>query len=297
MIQHTDTTSQLHRSGRLQELSRIAKDVGAEKVATDAQSLATRVAEGLFYVVCIGQFKRGKSTLLNALVGAPILPTGVVPVTAVVTVLRYGERLDARLRLATGESRECDPHSIASYVSEDENPGNRKSVSAVEVFVPSGLLETGMCLVDTPGIGSVFAANTATTRAFVPHIDASLVVLGADPPISGEELTLIEEVARQTSEFIFVLSKADRLSDADREQATRFAERVLSDRLDVPLGFLYQISATERLDGSGPSRDWNSLVSRLETLAHESGADLICGAEERGVAFLIERLLGELQEQ
>jgi len=50
------------------------------------------------------------------------------------------------------------------------------------------------CLVDTPGIGSVFAGNTATTRSFVPHIDAALVVLGADPPLSGDELALVDEL-------------------------------------------------------------------------------------------------------
>jgi hypothetical protein len=74
--------------------------------------------------------------------------------------------------------------SISDYVSEEHNPENSRGVAAVEVFVPAALLACGMCLVDTPAIGSVFAGNTAVTRAFVPHIDAALIVIGADPPIS-----------------------------------------------------------------------------------------------------------------
>jgi ABC-type uncharacterized transport system ATPase component len=70
---------------KLRELGRLAAELGAESAAEEAAALAERIAEGRFHVACVGQFKRGKSTLLNALVGAPILPSGVVPVTAVVT--------------------------------------------------------------------------------------------------------------------------------------------------------------------------------------------------------------------
>ena len=65
----------------------LAQELGAEPVAEEARELATRVSEGRFYVACIGQFKRGKSTLLNALVGHEVVPTGFVPVTAVPTVI------------------------------------------------------------------------------------------------------------------------------------------------------------------------------------------------------------------
>src|SRR5207244_12572453 len=75
---------------------------------------------------------------------------------------------------------------VPLYVTEEHNHENVKGVAVVEVFLPAPLLARGLCLVDTPGIGSTFAANSEVTRAFVPHIDAALVVLGADPPISGD---------------------------------------------------------------------------------------------------------------
>jgi hypothetical protein len=184
----------------------------------------------------VGQFKRGKSTLLNALVGDTVLPTGVPPVTSVVTIIRYGAERSARVRVAGRGWQAIPPESLSSYVSEAQNPQNRERIEAAEVFLPAPLLAGGMCLVDTPGIGSVFAAGTEATRAFLPHIDAALVVLGADPPISGEELTLVAEIAARVGTLIFVLGKADRLSEEDRREAIAYTERVLETRLGRLIG-------------------------------------------------------------
>jgi len=177
-------------TGPLEDLERAATLAGASAIAREAKALAERVRDGLFYVACIGQFKRGKSTLLNALLGEEVVPVGVVPVTAVVTVVRYGERRRARVRLADETQLEISLAELPEYVTEEKNHENAKGVTAVEVFVPSRLLMGGMCFVDTPGIGSVFSGNTEATKAFVPHIDAALVVLGADPPISADELAI-----------------------------------------------------------------------------------------------------------
>src|ERR1035441_3484824 len=87
----TETPGSLDGFSRLLQLSRLAQELGAESVAEEASELAARVSEGRFYVACIGQFKRGKSTLLNALVGHAVVPTGFVPVTAVPTVIRFGD--------------------------------------------------------------------------------------------------------------------------------------------------------------------------------------------------------------
>lgn len=154
-----------------------------------------------------------------------------------------------------------------------------------------------MCLVDTPGVGSVSAANTAATRAFVPHIDAALVVLGADPPISGEELALVQEVARQVAHLVLVLNKADNHADADLQAVARFTGRVLEEKLSRPVGPILRISATDRIAGSGPPRDWDALVAVLASLARDSGADLVRAAEGWGAAALGECLLRELGEQ
>ncbi|HTO87046.1 MAG TPA: dynamin family protein [Thermoanaerobaculia bacterium] len=275
-------------------LSLLASRAGALTVATEASLLAARVEAGLFYVACVGQFKRGKSTLLNALVGETVLPAGVVPVTSVVTVLRYGAERIARVRFESGHWRAIAVGSLPLYVSESENPENRKGVLAAEVLLPHPLLASGLCLVDTPGLGSVFEANTAATRSFIPHIDAALVVLGADPPISGEELALVADVSKTVQRFLFVLNKADRLSESERREARRFAEQQIERRLGRPTGPIFEVSATEVLTDGKPARDFRTLVEALGTLATEAGSDLVRQAQQRGIERLTARVIQSL---
>ncbi len=248
-------------------------------------------------MACVGQCKRGKSTLLNALIGGPILPSGVVPVTAVPTILRFGERLGARVRLSSGEWADIAIAAIEDYVSEVRNPENGKGVAGLEVFVPSPLLAEGMCFVDTPGIGSVFAGNTAATHAFLPHIDAAIVVIGADPPIAGDELALVESVAKEIPDILFVLNKADRVTKPDRDEAVSFAAQVLENRLQRPVRPIFEISALEQLDNGGSPRDWPLLVNALQQLAQRSSRQLVRDAEDRSVRRLSGQLLIVVKEE
>lgn len=281
----------------LLRLAALAAELGAEEVAESARTVAERVAEGRFFVACVGQFKRGKSTLISALVGDAVLPTGIVPVTAVPTVLRYGHTRRARVRFQGGAWSEIAPEELGQFVAEEHNPENAKNVAGVEVFLPSPLLASGMCLVDTPGLGSVFGGNTAATQAFVPHIDAALVVVGADPPIAGEELALVEAVGRQVQDLLVVLNKADRVTERERAEAREFTRQILEKRLGRPLGTIYETSAIERLEGRGPLRDWEQLVSALETLVAESGGALIQSAGQRGLRRVSQQVLAVLAEE
>jgi len=266
----------------LGQLAKVSEELGEGAIVADVRQLLARINEGRFFVACVGQFKRGKSTLLGALVGEPILPMGVVPVTAVPTVLRYGNQRTARVLI--GEMwRTIPPDDLPQYVSEEWNPENSKQVSGVEVFLPSPLLASGMCLVDTPGIGSVFAGNTETTKDFIPQVDAAILVVGADPPISGEELALIEAVAANVDDILIVLNKVDRVSTDERQQASAFATKVLEARLKRPITQVYEVSALNRLNNSANADDWNNLIEDLSQLASKSGQAMTRSAAERGI--------------
>ena len=280
----------------LPRLARIAEHLGESSVASDVRQLQSRISEGRFFVACIGQFKRGKSTLLDALVGELILPTGVVPVTTVPTVVRYGEHRTARVLI--GENwRTIPTEELAQYVAEELNPENEKRVEGVEVFLPIPSLASGMCLVDTPGIGSVFAGNTDTTKDFIPQVDAAILVIGADPPISGDELALIEAVSANVDEIFIVLNKIDRVSPAERDEASAFATRILASRLKRPVGRIYEISALNQLNQSPEQDDWESLVGDLEKLAANSGQEMARSAADRGLRRFATSLSRSVEER
>lgn len=266
----------------MRRLAELAADFGAEQIASAARLTADRVSAGLFYVACVGQFKRGKSTLLNALMGDAVLPTGVLPVTTAPTIIRYGDTFSGHVRL-DADWIDIPLSALPDYVSEEKNPQNLKRVTRVEIFAPNALLKAGMCLVDTPGLGSVFEGNTATTHAFVPHIDGAIVVIGADPPLSGEELHLVQIVDQQVDNLLFVLNKADRVSEAERSAAATFAKNVLERHLKREIETIFVVSALDVLERRGPGRDWSLLVRALEDLVNHSGRALVRAAAERGI--------------
>jgi len=283
-------------SQALCRLAEIAETLGEGSTSGDVRQLVARINEGRFFVACVGQFKRGKSTLLDAFVGEPILPTGVVPVTTVPTVLRYGTQRTARV-LIDSKWQTIRPEELPHYVSEELNPENKKCVEGVEAFLPSPLLASGMCLVDTPGIGSVFAGNTETTNDFIPQIDAAILVVGADPPISGEELALIEAVAANVDQILIVLNKIDRVSSTEREQASAFATKVLEARLKKPVERIYEVSALSKLNNSAHADDWHALIEDLRRLASKSGQAMTRSAAERGMRCFSASLRRSLEER
>jgi hypothetical protein len=284
-------------ASRLLQFAAVAEILGAEEAVQQARTLARRIAEGRFYVACIGQFKRGKSTLINALLGESILPVGFTPVTTVPTIIRFGERRWAQVQIKGASWQEIKLSDLGLYVTEECNPENVKTVQGVEVFVPNSLLAGGMCLVDTPGLGSVFTGNTAATQAFIPHIDAALVVIGADPPLGGQELALVETVAQNVSNLMFVLSKADRSTELERAAAVEFTERVIEKHLHRRAGPIYEVSAKEQIEGRGPHRDWEKLKSALDLFVRESRGAIILSAYDRGMRRLREQLLAIVTEE
>jgi ribosome biogenesis GTPase A len=275
----------------LDRIRDVAARRGHEATVREAQELVRRVDEGKFFLAVVGQFKRGKSSLVNALLGAPLLPTGVLPVTAVVTVVEYDRQPSVVIEKQDGTEEVVPLAAIGTFIAEEGNPSNRRGVAAAIVRHPSALLRGGVCLVDTPGIGSVFELNTEATHAFVPKVDAALVVLGADPPISADELALVHRIAAEVPDLIFVLNKADLVAEADRRTVADFCARVVAERLDRPAPEILFVSAVSGEAGPAIAE----LYRNIEGLAERSGPRLVRSAVERGSRRLARELIETLQ--
>ncbi|HUJ59935.1 MAG TPA: dynamin family protein [Kofleriaceae bacterium] len=244
----------------------------------------------------LGQFKRGKSTMINALAGASLLPVGVAPVTSVVTIVRQGSPPATRVRSRDGDWQPIDVDQVSQYVSETGNPGNQRGIAAVEIEATSPLLERGLCLVDTPGLGSVNAANTQETRDFLPHVDAAMLVVGADPPITGEEARLLAGLGASVRDLFVVIAKADRMTAEDLDEARAFTTKVLAATLPGRAVPVFTISAQEVLASDLPTRDWTKLQTALSELALGAGATLVQTARRREIAALATSLRRHLDE-
>ncbi|MDD3673870.1 MAG: dynamin family protein, partial [Synergistaceae bacterium] len=143
--------------------------------------LADQLDKDRLNLAVLGQFKRGKSTLVNALLKARFLPTAVLPLTAVPTEIFYGIGRSVRISFTDNSSQKQIFNDDASmslylndYVTEEENPCNIKNVKKVEIEYPSDFLSKGIVLIDTPGTGSTYKHNTDTTMEFIDQCDAAL---------------------------------------------------------------------------------------------------------------------------
>ncbi len=197
--------------------------------------LQDRFTSGRFHLAVLGQFKRGKSTLLNALLGEELLPSGVAPVTAIPAMISAGPGHHVSVRFASGQSEESSPETaeeacaiLRRFISEAENPGNRRGVSVVEATSPSPLLAHGVVLIDTPGIGSTFRHNSLVTFNFLPECDAALFIVSADPPITEAEVGFLSEVLKRVKRIFFVMNKADYLSPRELDEAVEFLKKALA---------------------------------------------------------------------
>jgi GTP-binding protein EngB required for normal cell division len=182
-------------------------------------------------VAVLGQFKAGKSSFINSLIGQDVLPVGAIPVTTAITRLQYGPTERAVVRYFDGSARETPFSDIADFTSEAKNPGNEKNVDVVDIELPSLENFAGLRLVDTPGLGSVFKYHKSTAENWLPEVGAAVLAVSADRPLSEHDLALIHELTGHTPNIILLLTKADLLSAGQQQEVIAFFRETLQREL------------------------------------------------------------------
>jgi len=213
------------------------------------QQLLARLAEDRFNLAVVGESNRGKSTLMNAVLGCERLPVGVLPQTSVITTVCYGSRERLLIRRKGWSVPEEPPIAeLWKYVTEKGNPANQKEVALAEVQLPAEILRQGFYFIDTPGVGSIITANTATTETFLPEADAVIFVTSFESPLSEYELDLLRTVRRHVRKIFIVINKQDLVSLEDRHAVLEFVQNRLGMELAMPLE-LFAVSARDGLAG------------------------------------------------
>jgi GTP-binding protein EngB required for normal cell division len=220
------------RKLELAELIRSTMTVAAERRDEERQrsgrELLARLADDRFELAVVGQFSRGKSTLMNALLGGAYLPTGTLPMTSVITSVRYGSRPRVFVhRAGGGLPIETSLADLDRFVAQSSVERETLRVESVDVEVPAELLRLGFSFVDTPGIGSAIRANTATTTRFLPHADAVIFVTSVDAALSEPELAFLAQVRRYVEKLFVVVNKADLVSVEEAQQVVEWVQRQL----------------------------------------------------------------------
>jgi len=256
----------------LQALANVIDRHGLTEFRPTIAMLLDRAEETALEIAVFGRVSTGKSSLLNHVIGADLLPVGVTPITAVPTRIGYGQK---PLVKVWREGLRVSAHTVEelpSFVDERLNPENHKRVGRILVLYPSERLREGIIFVDTPGVGSLATRGAVETRAYLPRCDAGIVLVDAGSTLTPDDLTIISALTQAGTTISVLVSKADLLSQADLEQQIAYVKRQLHSQFDMelPVRAVSVMSSHAELLEAWFAEELSPLYERKQRLLQES---------------------------
>jgi hypothetical protein len=255
-----------------------------ETVRERAQPLFARLAEDRFNLVVIGRYSRGKTSLMNAVLGTDRLPMGLLPLTSVITSVTYGS--EERVRIEQEDSAygfEIPMSELPQFITEQGNPGNVRRVRVAHIFLPSELLRRGFHFVDTPGLDSSIAASTRTTKSFLPEADAIMLVSGYEAPLSSDEMSAMDSLREFRGRLFLALNKQDMVPVDKRGAVQIYARERLAASWSGESPMVFSTSARDGLAAKLAGDEKGLRESGLAALEEELARFLL---DEKGHAFI-----------
>ena len=256
-------------------VARFAADHQLGEVERRALQLRDELDRPLLLAV-LGEFNAGKSTLINAFIGADVAPTGIVPTTATLNVLRGGSERRVRLVFADGHTREGDYDALAGMLEDAEalgsEAGGAASVDRVEIVLPSEMLER-VWILDAPGTNALDEAHERLAREAARRADAVLWIFDAAQAGKATETRMLDALRGQGRMIVPILNKEDRLKPGERERVSAVVAESFG-ALPIPLSARRALKARlaedeEALHASGFPSFLEQLEQRIFSRARE----------------------------
>lgn len=197
-----------------------------------------KLAHHRFSVGILGEFKRGKSTVINALLGKEIMPADILPATATMNRVTYDLQPHAELLMMDGSSKQIPVEELRYYVTKltDSCEAAAAQVEEAVVYYPCQFCRNGVDIVDTPGLNDD-ERMTRITEEVIPKLDTIIMVLTYDSPLSMSEAEFIRNkiLTSDISRLVFLVNKMDcirRAKDRERvlEEIRSKIQRAVSDK-------------------------------------------------------------------
>ncbi|MDP4089727.1 MAG: dynamin family protein [Bacillota bacterium] len=237
----------------LQAAAGFAGEYKLQDKAKKLNMLTERLKKGITVVLVCGEFKRGKSSFINALVEAPgICPVDIDITTNIATQVHFADKEYARVHYKKESGREpvtAGLEDIPNYVTEQNNKENREEIQFVEVGLPKENLDKNMMvIVDTPGVGSLSVKHSEVTAAYLSSADVLLFVCDATSPLTTAELDFIKRAYKYTNNIYFILTKIDMVrgwKQIEAENRNKISECLNISQDEVKI---YPVSSLNKLD-------------------------------------------------
>jgi GTP-binding protein EngB required for normal cell division len=220
------------QSDILQVLERVISERRLVEFRSTLSMIIDRLEDNRFEIAVFGRVSSGKSSLLNHILGSPVLPVGVTPITAVPIRILYGDTQEVDVWRANMPMEVVPIAQLAQFVSEKFNPGNQKRVARINVRLPASRLSDGVMFVDTPGLGSLASHGAQETMSYMPRCDLGVVLIDAGSTFSRNDLDIIRALYELGIPSQVLLSKADLLDPDDQRSMITY----IKEHLNVELG-------------------------------------------------------------
>lgn len=204
----------------MSEIERLSKSESRlPEITASFSASKTMVETPEFNVVVCGEVKKGKSSLLNAIIGKEYLPVNNEIATSQVFRISNSEKESFYLVFTDGTSQQISKEELEKYGSQVDHNLNgepifkNRKLSYIQVNVPIAFLPKGVNLVDTPGLGALYKSHEWITQSYVKNASAVIFVLDPERPLVDKEKEFIEKVLTVTPHILYVLTKIDQYSE------------------------------------------------------------------------------------
>ena len=256
----------------LKTVERVINVRGLVELRPTLSIILDRLEDHSFQIALFGRVSSGKSSLLNRVLEADVLPVGVNPITAVPTRIVHGETAGLLVSYVDQRSERLTIDRLPEFVSEEFNAGNSKNVCRITLELPSRRLRDGVVFVDTPGLGSLATTGARETLAYLPQCDLGVVLVDAGSTLTDEDLSTLRTLYEAAIPAFVLLSKADLLGSPDRERSLKYIASQIDSHLNLKLP-VHAVSSrpehTELLD-AWFNREILPLCDRHQELAQQS---------------------------
>jgi GTPase Era involved in 16S rRNA processing len=279
-------------------LARIVAECGLNEEANRLNEAVESAQSTRFVIGVVGRTNRGKSTLINGILGRrddQLAPVERAPATNVVTCFASSDKEEAWVVSSPdGEPRRAVPISFAqikSYACEEHNPDNAKGVTRIEVLGPFSRLPLNVVLVDTPGSHNALSANHGEALLdYLPRLDAVIFLISADAPLVDAELDLLANIRNSDiGKIFFTINKIDKVDPDELAEGEAHNRKVLSS-LGLGAVELFSISAKQFWQ-TGVDSGVESLLEAINRLVNDEKGDVIA----RKLNAMTERLRAAAQ--
>lgn len=282
------------------ELKEIMKSVQCSMAENLCESIKSSYYDNKFHLGIVGEFKRGKSTMINSLIGRELLPTDILPTTAVINILEYSNNEYAKVYYNDGKTEDIKVENEALFDFTSEGRQETENIKFIKIGLNNELLKDGLVIIDTPGVNDISKSRIEVTKNILPNCESVWFLLDAAAPLTRTEAEFLETkiLKYKMSTLKFIISKADRLDEDELEESIEGAvERIKKVALHEADVMPYSSKDVIRTENMGMESVYKTnLIQNIKSLRKESEENKFLHNKER-IKLIVDLIEEEILEK